>query len=679
MGFLDGLRGGQYLGFTSQNVPVIDVLSAAPLFQQPKATDSSSKDDFEPIDAWEGTTANWNNSYQQAQGMKSQAKYEMEKTFRSGDKQGYNRAYSAYNDAMQLETNLRMSKVQLESAKTEDINRLSGYDPNSKAWIDVEGGHALPVGFTGDVTSSLIKANNYSQGKVRKVADMNNWYDQSTYNIPPIDEKGRLRPVDARASGRTAYGVLKGTDSNKEILQLFRDGKTAYNSNNWVLNEADISAGNIGFTANAPLYDSQIWKYKTKNNLMNIETAAQLTYENLSSDARKQEKDKVVDMLMTNPSQLNYIAAKVFAVDPDDLGEGKTMKDAKENIESQIQHLIANDPVYANGGYEIQETTNGYKAFLVPVKKELLDDPNAAEIFQDLVTGVTINDITASYVSNKANNLKRVYAITDLEKDVDRYLLKQAADTNINIGSKTPVTKMNLKSYAIAAFADPDNQGKTRAVDFNYGTNNSSNGIALTNLNAVSYGNAYQPAQDVNVTGETFLVDNDGSIRAGSLNQNWKVDSYLGEVSNMPLSVRVIDFGQKTQIFYNDFIQDYLASLGLNNLVGGSTGSYNDFMEDPNSFLFTNTKGNEYANIIQNSNLNNDEKLYIKNLVDILTGNIKGQTYVSLDYSKLKSYAYSGKSLDGNALGINPTNLSNEVTNLASALIDYGGDRKSVV
>ena len=60
MGFLDGLRGGQYLGFTSQNVPVIDVLSAAPLFQQPKAT-GSSKDDFEPIDAWEGTTANWNN------------------------------------------------------------------------------------------------------------------------------------------------------------------------------------------------------------------------------------------------------------------------------------------------------------------------------------------------------------------------------------------------------------------------------------------------------------------------------------------------------------------------------------------------------------------------------------------------------------------------------------------
>ena len=99
MGFLDGLR--QYLGFTSQNVP-IDVLSAAPLFEQPKATDSSSKDDFEPIDAWEGTTANWNNSYQQAQGMKSQAKYEMEKSFRSGDKQGYNRAYSAYNDAMQL-------------------------------------------------------------------------------------------------------------------------------------------------------------------------------------------------------------------------------------------------------------------------------------------------------------------------------------------------------------------------------------------------------------------------------------------------------------------------------------------------------------------------------------------------------------------------------------------------
>lgn len=684
MGFLDGLRGGQYLGFSTQNVPVIDITKYAPLFTSPNISSSTGKsDDSEGIKTFRGDTENYNDVLRYVANEKADARSNMVIAVETNNKELFTESQIRFVNASALETEMNNSKLWMEQNYTALTKNMESYEPTSTAWIKTEGDKIVPVGFKGKSGSSLIDPRYLHGNKSYNVSEMLNYWDDITKESPNFDPRtGHLRDVNERVNAQTAFGVPKGTNSRTEILKIFEDAKGGYSEYKNILINKEKQGDGVYEHQQFPLYGTDIWSIKTTNNDINIETAAGVTWNMLSSNAQLQEIDNFYKDVFRDPSQLNYLSAKPLIIRPEDLGEGKTIEDAKSYIEDEFDKTISDVSAYKYGTYTIipldvngnqvkEDSPNvvGYIGLLIPVDT---DNPNADELLRSLVTEDTLPIYAEAYVGNKANDLKGVYSQRSIEKDLNRYLIKKSADANINIGDKVKVNKMNtLSGEAIPAFANPDTQGQRANVKFNFGYTGT--GIANIKLNRVKYGNAYTLSENITAPTRAYIVGSNDAIGAGSLNEGWNIRTYKGEVSNMPLAIRYDEFDEKTQAYYGN-TKKKLQQFGLSDLIGGNNASYNDFINDPNSFVFTNTDGTTYLNIINNSTLNEDEKIYIANVIELLDGISVGPGTSNLDYKSIKNNAYYGKKYDGTPLSnFNSMNVSDEVFEIASNIIDYGG------
>lgn len=684
MGFLDGLRGGQYLGFSTQNVPIIDITKYAPLFTSPKVSSGTDKsNDTDGIKTFRGETENYNDGLRYVANEKADAHSKMVTAVETNNKDLFIESQSRLADAYSLETELNNSKLWMEQNYTALNKNMENYEPTSTAWIKTEGDKIVPVGFKGKSGSSLIDSRYLHGNKSYNISEMSNYWDDITKGSPNFDPKtGHLKDVPERVNAQTAFGVPKGTDSRNEILEIFNAAQSGYSEYKNVLINKEKQGDGVYEHSKFPLYGTDIWSIKTRNNDINIETAAGVTWNMLSSPAQLQEIDNFYKSVSKDPEQLNYLSSKLLLIRPEDLGEGKTIKDAKNYIKDEFDKTISDVSAYKYGAYTIipldvngnqvkEDSPNvaGYKGLLVPVD---INKPNADELLRSLVTEDTLPIFTEAYVGNKANDLKGVYSQRSIEEDLNRYLIKQAADTNVNIGDKVKVSKMNtLSGEAIPMFAASADQGTRTSANFNFGNN--SRGVANIKLNRVNYGNAYTLSEHVTAPTSAYIVGGNNVIGAGSLSEGWEVSTYKGEVSNMPLAIRYDEFNDKTKIYYNN-VQKNLEPFGLSNLIGGGDAAYNDFINDPNSFIFSNTEGNTYLDIIDNSNLNPDEKLYVANVIGLLNGIGHGPGTGSLDYKSIKDNAYYGRNYNGTPLSnFNYMNVSDEVIDIASDMIDYGG------
>ncbi len=674
MGFLNGLRGGQYLGFTTQNVPTIDILSTAPLFQRASGSSGSSgkSSDIDPIDTWEGESYNWNNAMNKASAMQSQGKSLMRKGVMNEDQEMFQQGRSLVTQGNYMQTQLESNRIYLKNTRDAEITRLGQYDSNSIAWQEREGNVAMPVGFTGDANSSLFDPNNYRGGKMYRVSDMEGYHNQYSYDFSYLnDQTGQIdQNVDRIAAGDNSYGVMKGTDSNKEMLQLLQDAKTTYQEQGFV----DLSRTEVTTNPNHPLYQSDIWKVTSKNNEIAVETAALLTYNNMSKSGREQQRDMLIETVGENPMMLNSLAAIPMVVTVNDLEKGKTAEDAKALIENNFAKM-KEFPAYENGKYELQPIKNqdgtivGYQSILYPVDPT---NPNANETLLSLVTPNTVDTFTAQYVANKANDLKGVYSQNLIDDDLDRYLLKKGADTNINMGNDL-VDKMNTLSFAYAGLteASANNSKKTFIIRNSSIKEPNSNQYANIKLTQFNAGNAYTTSGDIPIpsNGNVYMYGSSAITSTYGNVANVKLKKVDGTAQYMPLSVRVTDVPEYLMKKYNSerWKEELgLYELGLENLIGGNSTAFEQFLKDDSKIIFSDYN-DATIKMIDESGLNDTEKDYLKNAIFYLADG-KENHYSS---AEIRSNILEGKKHDGYKIDI--TDVGDNVLSLVEDLFNMGG------
>jgi hypothetical protein len=581
MGFLNGLRGGQYLGFAPQKVDSIDITQYAPLFQntKPSVDKTSTKNDIdvEPMNTWEGNVYNHVIGVNNANGLITQGKSDIEKGLflmqhdneagRQLYQQGVNSVTEGNNMLLQYDLLKPLAEQQkldiekkIDSLKTEH----TALDPNGN-----------PLGYK---EGSYLDIENYDKSikPFIKISEMNDYYDEATYATPSF-QLGANGISMANQLNFDFDGAKKETDVMKFLSDRYNDIKTISNQ--------IVEAGNF----NQPLSNIQEltnWgvlanvksSLTTDSNISNIISLQEGFWQTLSVDQQKE----TIQMVFDDISNYGYgIANKFFKV---------INSDNKKSLEEQANSIIENNPVYSSYRIQEQKDSKGkvisYTAILTPnlqrKEDESDDDFNARnnENLEKIFSPQNREIISEEYLKTKMLDISNIYTYNKYAEDQEVFLHTLPKDMRGGGGGATE-DEIPANELEIALSKFKTKNYTSQSIKFYGGAGNGmySNISSLNNevkLNSTTF-------ETPGSTNDMPLVDGQLIYIQGQDGITYPIPAISGMTFNNPTGITEVPLTAKYKDAPVEYIKNYTNKLGK--LFDTQFGVKLPIIRDPNEFI----------------------------------------------------------------------------------------------
>lgn len=528
MGLLDGLRGGQYLGFTTDNVPVIDLMKIAPKMTVPQkeaSSASSDKGDEFDINSYKGDASNFIANIESANMDMSEGKRKMQQGVmlaQSNPEEGTRLLNEGNSQFIKGRTNYTIAKAVKPTIEYHREQMTKATEPYEQNRIALDQSGSIPINFKGDENTSILdpRAYDYEQQPVR-FSGYNMFQDAVTQDYPSWNFK-------TNTPGQNPYnsptGSLKGTNYSKTLEERF-----ARASN--VSDMITTLSSNPLYVQNAGMYnvivnENRIDKHKKNNDQINA--VNQSAYNLLNDQEKLQVRQEVIDFIRKDP-----VSALIDLKKP--IGDFTT----EENAQAYFNSLRANMPNSPYRYMQLIEEKNedgkvvNYKAFALPI------DINGTEsqIQRDIISATTepmLKYYDEQLVANTALNMKDIYSFDEYDLTYFRAATNPPkGGAGGGAGLVPEYNKLNSDTAAFFRIASSINKGTyDQQLQFKFGDNTFATIKVARSDHGANY--KYEAGGRTLNSNNVIYANVNGSYMPFTNLSGWKVEENTGSLASMP-------------------------------------------------------------------------------------------------------------------------------------------------
>lgn len=557
MGFLNGLRGGQYLGFNAGGLQLSDLSKFVQPVQRTRGSGSSGGDS----DPYVGLRGETNVFAQQEADVNSQLSSINESMTEAysnyeytGDKKYLDEAtqlYTQYAGLKEQQTTMLSGRNTLKTRLEETTKHYENISPNARLLTSQNTAFGYKQG-----------ENLLGQGKRFSTPMEGLNYAHEASGLPENYMKPNL-------SNLYGYGYGKETNMRTHLQKTFGDAQGSYSGFGRINEEAierDVNTGSI-INKWYEMYD--------KDNTGNVNTVVTGIYSNLTEDEKFEAKSNVLNTIekfnltgngydLLKAIQLEIPYAKITK------NKGETDAEFKARVES-IDNSVMNE-WKAQGFNAMKDTDNGIYVIQYDITNGIPNDP------------ATLDNLAKLYTMNTALEISGAYKIEDHKISLNRFAANTTRVTVNNGGEDLEHLTMNKITQGVMYYLTGNDEKNLLGLETRniFGSNN-----MKIDLNKVTIGNTYDADFSMPVGNQGAVhVDIGGSINSLGL-EGFNAVSETGVLSEMP---EFGEYGQKAETYYpKAFAREFTDNdnstfkpLVVNNVdvLGIST-------LDPNYFKFT--------------------------------------------------------------------------------------------
>lgn len=516
--FLDGIRGGQYLGFNAGGLQLSDLSKFIQPTQSTRGSKGSGGDGSDAYEGLRGETnvfaqreADVNNQLSSIQGSMEEAYSNYEYT---GDKKYLNEVNSLNSEYVKLrseQTSMLSGRNTLKTRLDETVKHYDSFNPNSKLLTS----QGMAFGY--QPGENLL-----GRGKTFSTPIQGLNYAHQASGLPENYMKPGLNSL-------YGYGYGKEDNMRTHIDKVFNSSENAYTGVGRINEQAIEKDANTGSIINKwyEIYD--------RNNTGNVNTVVTGIYSNLTEGEKSQAKSDVLNSIekfnLTGNSP-DLIKATNLALPYMNIErkEGESDEDYNKRVKALDDQVLT---PWKQMGFDVEKNEE-YGMYVIGYDptKGIPNDPTV------------IDNMAKLYTMNTALEISGAYTIIDHKESLNRFSSNSTRIVNNMGGEDVEHKTINKLTRGLLDFAtgnDSANKNQIQPVNiFGSTTKN-------VNLNGIQMGGSYEIDFDFPLGGSgpshVQVGDNISSLSLTGFNAVMET----GTLSEMP---EFVEYGQKGEIYY---------------------------------------------------------------------------------------------------------------------------------
>ena len=517
MGFLDGLRGGQYLGFNAGGLQLSDLSKFVQPAQRTRVSGSSGGDS-DPYVGLRGETSVFAQQEADVNSQLSSINESMTEAYSNyeytGDKKYLDEAtqlYTQYAGLKEQQTTMLSGRNTLKTRLEETTKHYENISPNAK------------------LLTSQNTAFGYQQGE--NLLGQGKRFSTPMEGLNYAHEASGSPENYMKPNLPNLYGYGYGKDANLRgyIQKTFQDSQESYSGFGRINEEAIEKDANTGAIVNKwyEMYD--------KDNTGNVNTVVTGIYSNLSKDNKLEAKSDVLSIIEKfnlTGSYSDLMKAILLEIPYAKITQKEKETDAefKARVES-IDNSVMNE-WKAQGFNAIKDTDNGIYVIQYDITNGIPNDP------------ATLDNLAKLYTMNTALEISGAYKIEDHKISLNRFVANTTKVTVNNGGEDLEHLTMNKITQGVMYYLTGNDEKNLLGLEPRsiFGSNN-----MKIDFNKVTIGNTYDVDFSMPVGNQGAVhVDIGGSINSLGL-EGFNAVSETGVLSEMP---EFGEYGQKAETYY---------------------------------------------------------------------------------------------------------------------------------